>query len=120
MTLHFLHSVLVALYVFGAVRSGNLHAVLQWLGKVIIKERVSAKCEEGGNLSLLWAAATADQDDLMSYLLLYGADMSIFESSGVSPQLILCCDERNHSNAVRLLLSWGAELFQEGKQLTKE
>lgn len=33
---------------------------------------------------------------------------------------MVCCDEINPSNAVKLLMSWGAELFEEGEPSIKE
>ena len=108
-------------YVAVATGEGNVRTVLLWLGKGDIKERVNAKCHEVGNSSLLWAAATDNRHDLMSYLLLNGADVNILTSTGASVlQLVVCSDQRNHSQAARLLLSWGAELFENGKQMTEE
>ena len=108
------------MYVAEAAVMGNLRTVLQWLGKGIIKDRVNAKCQEGGgNASLLWVAATNNRHDLMSYLLLNGVDVNILEATGASV-LSASCFFNDSSKTIRLLLSWGAELFEEGQQMTKE
>ena len=108
------------MYVVKAVGEGNFRTVLQWLGKGNIKERVNAKLEDLGNTGLLWAAATTNHHDLMSYLLLNGADVNILHSTGASVLTQLLNDEAVTSKTLRLILSWGSELFFEGKQLTKE
>jgi len=108
------------MYVVKAVGEGNFRTVLQWLGKGNIKERVNAKLEDLGNTGLLWAAATTNHHDLMSYLLLNDADVNILDSEGVSVLTQLLNDEAVTSKTLRLILSWGAEIFFEGKQLTKE
>ena len=71
------------LLVFHAAHKGNFRTVLQWLVRDNIKERANAKCQELGNPSLLYLAASVcvsrkkPQHDLMSYLLLNGADVNI-------------------------------------------
>ncbi|EJK56749.1 hypothetical protein THAOC_23300 [Thalassiosira oceanica] len=45
------------MYVGIALNKGNVRAVLQWLSKGNIRERVNAKCEEAGNLGLLYLSA---------------------------------------------------------------
>ena len=107
-------------YVVKALFRGNIRTVLQWLGKGDIKEKVNAKSEDAGNTSLLYAAAANQRHDLMSYLVLNGADVNILESAGGSVLYMVCCEEVNYSQAANLLLSWGAELFEDGKQMTKE
>ena len=117
------------LYVFKAAGNGNLRAVLHWLGSNI-KDRVNAKCEEGGSAGLLFTAALYNQHDFMSYLLMNGADVNIIGSIGASVLSVTCGgyvrsvvssdDHNDSSKTIRLLLSWGAELFEEGKQLTKQ
>ena len=106
----------IPIYVYKAALGGNLRTILQWLGKGNIKERVNAKCQEGGNAGLLYVAAKTKQHDMMSFLMLNGADVGILTSSGTSV-LTLICDEDNKLSSSVLLLSWGAELFQEGKQI---
>ncbi|EJK70259.1 hypothetical protein THAOC_08396 [Thalassiosira oceanica] len=109
------------LYVGKALGTGNLRAVLHWLSKSKIEERVvNAKLEEGGNIGLLYLAAMNKRHDLMSHLLLNWADANILDSAGVSVLTSSCLDEDNLWKAVRLLLSWGAELFAEGERVTKE
>ena len=132
------------MYVYKAALEVNLRTVLQWLGKGDIKERVNAKLEDAGNAGLLCAATSYQQHcfvklDLMSYLLLNGADVNILESFGASALSAICWDGSNplkavrlllgwgaelfgdgHSQAARLLLSWGAELLDDGKQMTEE
>ena len=105
--------------------AADFRTVLQWLHKGNIKERVNAKSEDGGSVSLLLFAATRNQPDLMSYLLLNGADVNILESLGGSVLTVVTCANGNHSQAARLLLcrlllSWGAELFVDGKQKNKK
>ncbi|EJK63808.1 hypothetical protein THAOC_15517 [Thalassiosira oceanica] len=102
-------------YVGKAVYQGDLRTVLQWLGKGNIKERANAKLEDGGNISLLLFAAMNQHHDLMSYLLLNGADVNALDSAGMSVLTLIGCRPGNLSRAVRLLLSWGAELFMDGK-----
>ncbi|EJK59686.1 hypothetical protein THAOC_20055 [Thalassiosira oceanica] len=48
-------------YVAVAFGWGNLRAVLQWLSKGNLKERVTAKWEEGGNLGLLYIYCSYEQ-----------------------------------------------------------
>ncbi|EJK74748.1 hypothetical protein THAOC_03557 [Thalassiosira oceanica] len=81
---------------------------------------VNAKWEEGGNTGLLVFAARMKQHELMSYLLLNGADVNILNYEGVSVLTSSCLDEDIPSKGVRLLLSWGAEHIESGKQMTKE
>ena len=107
-------------YVVKAADDGNFRTVFHWLSKGNIKERVNAKYHEVGEASLLWLAATNNQHDFMSCLLLNGADVNILGSEGGSVLYMVCCEEGNHSQAVRLLLSWGAELLEDGKQMTEE
>jgi len=112
------------LYVGGALTHGNLRTVLQWIGKGKIKERVNAKCEDGGNAGLLFLAAGSHQHDLMSYLLLNGADINILDSAGISMLTKSCTslfiDKVDYSGENRMLLSWGAELFLDGKHITSQ
>ncbi|EJK52828.1 hypothetical protein THAOC_27865 [Thalassiosira oceanica] len=107
-------------YVAAALVNGNLRAVLQWLSKGNLKERVNAKWEDGGNAGLLYIAVKKKQLDMMSYLLLNGADVNIFNVADASVLTTSCYLADNPLKAVRLLLSWGAELIEKGKRLTKE
>ncbi|EJK77116.1 hypothetical protein THAOC_01072 [Thalassiosira oceanica] len=107
-------------YVAKALGTGNLRAVLQWLGKGKVRERVNAKCKEAGNAGLLYLAAMNKHHDLMIYLLLNGADVNILESTGSSVLTAFCFYKTNPSQLVRLILSWGAELFEKGGRVTKE
>ncbi|EJK68557.1 hypothetical protein THAOC_10252 [Thalassiosira oceanica] len=105
-------------YVIKAVYSDDFRTVLQWLSKGDVRQRVNAKYEEVGNRGLLYLAAMNKQHNLMSYLLLNGADVNILESTGISVLASSCFAEDNP--AVRLLLSWGAEIFYHGERVTKE
>ncbi|EJK43908.1 hypothetical protein THAOC_37603 [Thalassiosira oceanica] len=107
-------------YVIKAFYSGDFRIVLHWLEKGNIKERVNAKWEEGGNIGLLYFAAMKKQHDLMSYLLLNGADVNILDFGGLSLLRAFCLDKTNPSQQVRLILSWGAELFEKNERVTKE
>ena len=108
-------------YVGAAAYEGNIRTVIQWLGKGSIQERVNAKCEDAGNAGLLYVAATGQQHDFMSYLLLNGADVNTLNASGASVLSSVSVNRGgNNLTAVRLLLGWGAELFRIGKQMTKE
>jgi len=53
-------------------------------------------------------------------LLLNGADVNIINSAGLSVLSTLIYDSRSHLTTIRLLLSWGAELFHEGKQISSQ
>ncbi|EJK53082.1 hypothetical protein THAOC_27545 [Thalassiosira oceanica] len=106
-------------YVAAAFVKGNFRTVLQWLSKGNLKERANAKCKDGGNISLLLLAAMNQHHDLMSYLLLNGADVNILHFGGDSVLTSSCINEDN-TEAVRLLLSWGAEHIESGKQMIKE
>ncbi|EJK71370.1 hypothetical protein THAOC_07199 [Thalassiosira oceanica] len=108
------------LYVANAVYSDDFRTVLQWLNKGNLKERVNAKFDVAGNAGLLHFAVLKNQLDLMSYLLLNGADVNILDSAGCSVLTSSCVEEENPSKSVRLLLSWGAELFEKGEQVTNE
>ncbi|EJK68976.1 hypothetical protein THAOC_09809, partial [Thalassiosira oceanica] len=107
-------------YVVKAVFKGDFQTILQWLGKGNIKERVNAKLEVAGNAGLLWFASLSNQHDLMSYLLLNGADVNILDSKGASMLTSYSIEKDIFSEHVRLLLSWGAELFHHGEQVTKK
>ena len=98
-----------------AAHEGSLRTVLQWLDKGNIKERVNAKSEDFGNAGLLFIAAMEQKHDLMSYLLFNGADVNLLNSIG-SSVIPMTKYINDHLKAVRLLLSWGAELCQEGKR----
>ena len=103
-----------------AAHEGSLRTVLQWLDKGNIKERVNAKSEDfGTNAGLLFIAAMEQKHDLMSYLLFNGADVNLLNSIG-SSVIPMTKYINDHLKAVRWLLSWGAELCQEGKRVTKE
>ena len=108
------------MYVFRAAGEGNFRTVLQWLGKGNIKERVNAKLEDAGNVCLLVTAAVNQEYNLMSYLLLNGAGVNIIEAHGKSVLSLVCGDEVDNSEAMRLLLGWGAELFLDGKHVTSQ
>ncbi|EJK52964.1 hypothetical protein THAOC_27686 [Thalassiosira oceanica] len=56
----------------------------------------------------------------MSYLLLNGADVNILSVGGDSVLTSTCFDQANHLEAIRLLLSWGAEHIIKGELITKE
>lgn len=108
--------------VFKAVIDGNLRTVLHWLvNKSDIKERVNAKLLRGCNTCLLFTAAASQQHDLMSYLLLNGADVNLLDTHGESVLPIVCHgDEQDQSKSVRLLLSWGAEIFSKGEKISSQ
>ncbi|EJK45546.1 hypothetical protein THAOC_35835 [Thalassiosira oceanica] len=108
------------LYVIEATRGGNFRTALQWLCKGKIKERVNAKCESFGNVGLLYLAADAKEHDLMNFLLFNGADVNITNSIGSSVLSSICYISGAHPTAVKILLSWGAELIDEGKQITSQ
>ncbi|EJK45895.1 hypothetical protein THAOC_35468, partial [Thalassiosira oceanica] len=112
------------LYVVKSTRDGNFRTALQWLGKGNIKDRVNAKCESVGNAGLMFLAAEAKDYDFMSFLLLNGADVNIMNSIGSSVLSWICkssiCRRRGHPKTIRILLSWGAELIREGKQITSQ
>ena len=104
-------------HVAKATIKGDLRIVLRWLGKGNTKGKVNAKLEVGGNTSLLLFAAMNQEHDLMGYLLLNGAEVNALHSSGMSVLTLMGTVTGNHANAVRLLLSWGAELlFMDGKE----
>ncbi|EJK71689.1 hypothetical protein THAOC_06847 [Thalassiosira oceanica] len=107
-------------YVAAAFGNGNLRAVLQWLSKGNLKERVNAKWEDGGNAGLLSFAVMKKQLDMMSHLLLNGADVNILNVGDASVLILSCYLADNPLRAVRLLLSWGAEHIEKGEQVTKE
>ncbi|EJK66319.1 hypothetical protein THAOC_12766 [Thalassiosira oceanica] len=107
------------LYVVKAMRGGNYRTVLQWLGKGNIKDRVNAKCESVGNVGLLYLASDARDYDFMSFLLLNGAHVNITNSDGLSV-LPLIYDSRDFMTVIRLLLSWGAEVFREGRRVSSQ
>ncbi|EJK49517.1 hypothetical protein THAOC_31600, partial [Thalassiosira oceanica] len=108
------------LYVVEATRGGNVRIALQWLVRGNIKDRVNAKCESYGNVGLLFLAADAKEHDLMVFLLLNGADVNITNSTGSSVLLSNCNISRVHPMAVKILLSWGAEVFLEGRRASSQ
>ncbi|EJK47501.1 hypothetical protein THAOC_33772 [Thalassiosira oceanica] len=105
-----------------AARGENFRTTtLQWLGKGNIKDRVNAKCESAWNTGLLFSAAVTKDYDLMTFLLLNGADMNIMISIGYSVlSALIGNDSRSHLTTIRLLLSWGAEVFVEGSRTTSQ
>ena len=114
-------------YVVRAAKGGtgrNLRILLQWLGEANIKGKINAKCESVGNMGLLYIAAYTEQRDLMSYLLLNGADVNILNSSGGSVIAEICYDgnichvTNDVSTTIKMLLSWGADLFLDGRHVT--
>ncbi|EJK52568.1 hypothetical protein THAOC_28139, partial [Thalassiosira oceanica] len=108
------------LYVATAsTRDQNFRTALQWLGKGNIKDRVNAKCESYGNAGLLYLAAVAKEYDMVTFLLLNGADVNVIHSDGLSV-LTLICNSGDHLTTIRLLLSWGAELFFEGRRANSQ
>ncbi|EJK51749.1 hypothetical protein THAOC_29053 [Thalassiosira oceanica] len=107
-------------YVAMASDKGNFRTVLQWLGKGKVRERVNAKWKDGGNISILLLAAMNQHYDLMSYLLLNGADVNILHFGGDSVLTSSCYEDDDPSKSIRLLLSWGAEHIEKGEQVTKE
>ena len=107
-------------YVGKAAGKGNSRIVLQWLGKGNIREMVNAKCEDAGNAGLLFMAASTQQLDLMSYLLLNGANVNILNSTGRSTLTAACLSKDDHLGTVRLLPSWGGDLYLEGEGMTKD
>ncbi|EJK54132.1 hypothetical protein THAOC_26305 [Thalassiosira oceanica] len=107
-------------YVVAAFGKGNLRAVLQWLSKGNLKEKVNAKWKDGGNAGLLFLAVMKKQLDMMSHLLLNGADVNILNVGDASVLSSSCLSKDISLKAVRLLLSWGAELFEKGEQVTNE
>ncbi|EJK47886.1 hypothetical protein THAOC_33367 [Thalassiosira oceanica] len=103
-----------------AAKGGNFRTTtLQWLGKGNIKDRVNAKCENAGNIGLLFLAADAKEHDLMIFLLLNGADVNIMTSDGFSA-LATICNGSGYLTAVKILLSWGAEIFIEGRRASSQ
>ncbi|EJK46453.1 hypothetical protein THAOC_34877 [Thalassiosira oceanica] len=106
-------------YVVEATRGGNIRTALQWLGKGNIKDRVNAKCEIFGNAGLLITAALTKEYDLMTFLLLNGADVNITNSTG-SSVLTTSCQIEGNLSTIKILLSWGAELFFEGRRASSQ
>ncbi|EJK48205.1 hypothetical protein THAOC_33018, partial [Thalassiosira oceanica] len=113
-------SVSLPFYIVEATRGGNFRAALQWLGKGNIKDRVNAKCESVGNVGLLFFAALTDECDMVTFLLLNGANVNITNSTGSSVLTSICNGRkgRRGHTAIKLLLSWGAELIDEDKQIS--
>ncbi|EJK65264.1 hypothetical protein THAOC_13896, partial [Thalassiosira oceanica] len=107
-------------YVGRAVCGGDFRTVLPWLNKGNLKERVNAKFDVAGNMGLLCFAALYRQHDLMSYLLLKGADVNILDAAGCSVLTPCCRAEDNPSKPVRLLLGWGAENVVKGERFSQE
>ncbi|EJK56689.1 hypothetical protein THAOC_23376, partial [Thalassiosira oceanica] len=107
-------------YVVDAAFDGeNIWTALHWLGRGNIKDRVNAKCELVGNAGLLFLAADAEEHDLMIYLLLNGADVNVINSDGLSLLASICNDSRDLST-IKILLSWGAEIFAEGRRASSQ
>ncbi|EJK72836.1 hypothetical protein THAOC_05593, partial [Thalassiosira oceanica] len=107
------------LYAVEATMGGNIRTALQWLGKGNIKERVNAKCERVGNMGLLLLAALNKEYDMVPFLLLNGADVNITYSDGLSVLASICNDWRDLSTT-KTLLSWGAEIFAEGRRVSSK
>jgi len=108
-------------YVFEATKGGNFRTTtLQWLGKGNVKDRVNAKCECVGNMGLLFLAAVYKEYDLMKFLLLNGADVNAMNSDGSSVLSAICSNMTYNPTTISILLSWGAELFVDGRRLTNQ
>ena len=112
--------VILPLYVLDALKVRNFRTVLQWLGRGNIKERVNAKCESVGNMGLLVSAAMREEYDLMIFLLLNGADVNIMNAIGCSVLPSIYIERRDHSTAIEILLSWGAEFYFRGRRMNSQ
>mmetsp|Transcript_2931 Transcript_2931/g.5826 ORF Transcript_2931/g.5826 Transcript_2931/m.5826 type:complete len:420 (-) Transcript_2931:112-1371(-) len=109
------------LYIVNAMKSRNSRTVLQWLGRGNIKDRVNAKGGSIGNMGLLITAAMCEEYDLVNFLLLNGADANIINAAGLSVLTSLSYGmSGDFFKAIKILLSWGAELIVRGRQMTSQ
>ena len=95
-----------------AAAENEVEKVMQWLGgptgAVIPPRRLNAKCAEHFDRTLLHEAAYENSIGLMNLLLQDGARVDPVSSTGWTP-LNQACRYPRCDDAVRLLLSWGAD-----------
>lgn len=92
-----------------AAQNGDARTVFDWLGDPpIAKERINATSPAKMMRTLPHEAEFANNVEMMSVLLQYGADVDPKSSGGTTP-LQQACSLKECDDASRLLLAWGAK-----------
>ena len=97
--------------VYDAARTNDIQKVLDWLGSPPVdKQRINAKNPESMNFTLVYSAVHCKNSNLLSILLQLGADVDTVNADGWTP-FCSCCFQPDFYSQARILLEWGAEIF---------
>jgi len=99
----------LSMAIFDAVMTNDIKCIMDWLGSPVDKKRLNARDPEHLNSTLVHLAAIgADNSDLLSILLQYGADINALDAKGYSPFFIAT---KFSFVQTKILLEWGAEII---------
>jgi len=90
-----------------AVKTNNNKRVMKWLGSPVDMKKLSARCPEMMNSTLVHLAVYTTNSGLLSILLQHGADVNALDAKGFTP---LFYATRNDLEQAKILLEWGAEM----------
>ena len=99
-------------YIYDAVKNNDLNSVIDWLGSPVNVKRLNARYPGYVNTTLVHMAITTDtanNSDLLSILLQYGADVNALDAKGYSPFIYASLTSATIDLA-KILLEWGAEI----------
>ena len=90
-----------------ALKKNNNKKVVKWLGSPVDKKRLNARDPGHLNSTLVHLSIGADNSDLLSILLQYGADVNASDAKGFSPLMLATNDGFEQA---KILLEWGADI----------
>jgi len=96
-----------------AVKKNNTKKVMKWLGSPVDRKKLSARCSDIINSTLVHLVVYTANSGLLSILLQYGADVNALDAKGSNPFFIVSMQMVNYGadiNLAKILLEWGAEI----------
>ena len=103
-------SIELPLYIYDAVGTNDIKRVMKWLGSPIDKKKLSARCPDMMNSTLVHLATDSTNSDLLSILLQYGADVNALDAVGRNSLAFVSTMGEDGFKPAKILLEWGAEI----------
>jgi len=102
-------------YIVDAVEENNLSKILSWLDSPVDMKKLNARDPNHLNSTLVHLAIGADNSDLLSILLQYGADVNVLDANGYNALMYASLNMTKLMNSggfeqAKILLEWGAEI----------